>query len=157
MSTHHKTAFQITPVARAIPYDNSSSLIAASDVNTAIDLVYNLAKNASRGSINCGFDGTASTGRWLEFFANNPSNANPYIVPEPGIIRAISASASSSSTGVVTVFKNGVSVATLTFTAAQSARDKTLNISVTDLDQISVQVTSGSITRPTFFIFIQTL
>lgn len=157
MSANNKTAFSITPVARAVPYDNSSSLIAASDVNTAIDLVYNLAKNASRGAIGCGFDGSASTGRWLEFFSNNPSNNSPFVVPEPSILRAISASSTSNATCVITVFKNGISVATLTFTASQVARDKTLNVSLTDLDEISIQVTSGSISRPTFFMFAQTL
>jgi hypothetical protein len=131
--------------------------VTADEVQTALEQIYNLAKNASRGAIGCGFDGNASTGRWLEFFANNPSNDSPFVVPEPGILRAISASSTSNATCVITVFKNGVSVATLSFSAAQAARDKTLNVSVTDLDEISVQVTSGSISRPTFFMFVQTL
>lgn len=146
-----------TQVASSIPYDNTSSGIASTDVQAAIDEVYNLAKNASRGSIGCGFDGTASSGRYLEFFSNNPSNNSPFIVPEPGIIRAISASSAANSTCVITLFKNGVSIATLTFTAQASQRNKTLNLSVTDLDKLSVQVTSGSISRPAFFIFVQTL
>ncbi len=147
---------KISPVAGAIPISPIVG-VTAEEVQTALEEIYNLAKNASRGAIGCGFDGTASSGRWLEFFANNPSNNSPFVVPEPSILRAISASCTSNSTCVITVFKNGVSVATLTFTAAQAARDKTLNISLTDLDKISIQVTSGSISRPTFFMFIQTL
>lgn len=163
-------AYQISQVAVSTPFeanrtpiwDGSAgpSGIVSTDTQSAIEEVKSSAStaaNASRGAVSCGFDGSASSGRYLEFFSNNPSNGSPYVIPEPGIIRAISASASSSSTGVVTLYKNAVSVATLTFTAAQSARDKTLNISVTDLDKLSVGVTSGTITRPTFFIFVQTL
>lgn len=143
-------------VASSVPISTIAG-VTADEVQTALEQIYNLAKNASRGAIGCGFDGTASTGRWLEFFANNPSNNSPFVVPEPSILRAISASSTSNATCVITVFKNGVSVATLNFSASQVARDKTLNISVTDLDEISIQVTSGSISRPTFFMFIQTL
>lgn len=143
-------------VAGTVPIAPISG-VTADEVQTALEQIYNLAKNASRGAIGCGFDGSASSGRWLEFFANNPSNNSPFVVPEPSILRAISASSTANSTCVITVFKNGVSVATLTFTAAQVARDKTLNISLTDLDEISIQVTSGSISRPTFFMFVQTL
>lgn len=143
-------------VAKTVPIDAISG-VTADEVQTALEQIYNLAKNASRGAIGCGFDGNASSGRWLEFFSNNPSNNSPFVVPEPSILRAISASSTANSTCVITVFKNGVSVATLTFTASQAARDKTLNIPLTDLDQISIQVTSGSISRPTFFMFVQTL
>ncbi len=156
MSKNGKTSFNITPVARTVPISPISG-VTAEEVQTALEEIYNLAKNASRGAIGCGFDGSAATGRWLEFFSNNPSNNSPFVVPEPSILRAISASSTASSTCVITVFKNGSSVATLTFTAAQVARDKTLNVSLTDLDEISIQVTSGSIARPTFFMFIQTL
>lgn len=144
-------------VARSVPYDNVSSGIASTEVQSAIDEVYNLAKNASRGAVSCGFDGNGSSGRWLEFFSNNSSNNSPYVVPEPGILRAISASAASASTCVITIYKNGISAATLSFSSAQAARDKTLNVSLTDLDLISIQVTSGNISRPTLFLFIQTL
>lgn len=147
---------KISPVAGAIPISPIVGVTAV-EVQAALEEIYNLAKNASRGAIGCGFDGSASTGRWLEFFANNPSDNSPFVVPEPSILRAISASSTSNATCVITVFKNGVSVATLTFTAAQVARNKTLSVSLTDLDEISIQVTSGSISRPTFFMFIQTL
>lgn len=145
------------PVASEVPYDNSSSGLTADDTQGAIDEAYASAANASRGPTICGFDGTASSGRYLEFYANNPSNNNPFVVAEPVQLIALSISASSNSTGTVTVYKNGVSVTTLSLSAARTNRVKNLAINYTDLDEISASVTSGSISRPTLFLFLKTL
>ena len=73
-------AIKIPPIQRTqdaldTPFDDTTpvgTIIGQTDVQNAIEYVYNLAKNASRGSTICGFDGTASVGRYLEFSANNP-------------------------------------------------------------------------------------
>lgn len=121
-----------------------------------IDRTLEALGESSRGGYICGFDGKATVGRWLEFYANNPSDQNPAVVAEPGRIRALSLSASANSTGTVTVFINGVAVETISLTASKTARKKTLNHGVTDLDLVSLQVTSGSISRPMVIVYIQT-
>lgn len=146
-----------SPVAIEIPYDGSTSGLTASNVQDAIDVAYAAAASSSRGAIICGFDGTASVGRYLEFFSNNPSNNNPFIVAENSQLVALSISASSSSTGTVTLFVNGVSTQTISLAAATSNRVSGLSALLTPGNQISLEVTSGSISRPTVFIFIRTL
>lgn len=144
-------------VAKSIPFDNSSNGFTADEAQTAIEEAKLLAANASRGSTICGFDGTASVGRYLEFFSNNPSNNSPFIVSEPSQLIALSVSASSNSTGTITIYKNGVVLTTITLTASRKNRIKNLALNLTDLDELSASITSGSITRPTLFMFIRTL
>lgn len=112
---------------------------------------------ASRAYTICGFDGNASTNRWLEFYSNNPSNNSPLIVAEAGFIKAISASITANSTITFTLYKNGIAVETLTITAARKNNKKNLNITLNELDELSVQVTSGSGSRPLFAFTIQTV
>jgi len=144
-------------VARSTPFDNSTNGFVSVETQSAIEEAKTTAANASRGFVSCGFDGNASSGRWLEFATNIASNLTPFIVPEPGVIRAISLGTNGNSTCTVTLFKNGIAITTLSTSASSANRNKTLNLSVTDLDKLSVQVTSGSCNRPMFYIFIQTL
>lgn len=146
-----------SPVARGVPFDNSTNGFTATETQAAIEEAKLVASNASRGPTVCGFDGNASNGRWLEFYSNNPSNNNPFIVSEPSELVALSVSASANATGTVTVFKNGISLTTISLSAARKNRIKGLALSLTDLDEISVQITSGSISRPNVYLFIRTL
>lgn len=146
----------ITQVAKSLFFDNSSNGFVANNTQAAIEEAYTLAKNASRGTTTCGFDGTASATRYLEFFSNNPSNNSPLVMPEASQLIAISVSASANSTGTLTVYKNGVSVQTLSLTAARKNTVSALAISFASLDELSVAVTSGSISRPTVFLNIRT-
>jgi hypothetical protein len=145
-----------SPVARAIPFDNSTNGFVSTESQAAIEEARNEGQDASRGPTICSFDGNAATGRWLEFAANNPSNDNPYVVAEPGQIRALSISASANSTGTVQIKKNGTNITSISLSASRYASVTGLSLSLANLDLISSQVSSGSITRPTVFIFIQT-
>jgi hypothetical protein len=145
------------PVAGQVPFDNSTNGFTSENAQGAIEEASVLGGLASRGPTTCGFDGTGSSGRWLEFFSNNPSNNSPFIVAEPCQLIAVSLSASSNSTGTITIYKNGVSTQTITLTASRKNRVSSLAINFTDLDEISAQVTSGSIARPTLYMFIRTL
>ncbi len=158
MSNNGKTHFNISPVARSTPFDNTSNTFISTNVQAAIEEAYQTAANASRGPTVCGFDGSASSGRWLEFYANNPSDASPFIVAEPAELIALSiVTASTSATGTVTIYKNGVSIQTISLTAQKKNAISGLAHLLSTLDEISVQVTSGSISRPTVYIFIRTL
>lgn len=147
---------QFTQVASSTPFDNSTNGFVASDTQGAIEEAKLLASNASRGTTTCGFDGTASSGRFLEFFSNNPSNNNPLILPENSQLIAIAISASANSTGTVTLFKNGVLATTIALSAARKNAISGLSVSFLALDEISIQVTAGSISRPTVFLNIRT-
>lgn len=144
-------------VAKGIPFDNRNNEFDSTTVQGAIEEARELAANASRGPTVCGFDGNASSGRWLEFFSNNPSNNNPFIVAEDNQLIALSISSAANSTGTVTVYKNGVSVQTISLTASRKNSINGLLINYSVLDEISVQVTSGNISRPTLFLFLRTL
>jgi hypothetical protein len=100
------------------------------------------------------FDGTAGVGRWLELGGNNPSDGSPYVCAEPCTIIALSISASSTSTGVTQVTKNGTTnvITSLTITGARTAYTAGLNIPLVAGDTLGAKVSSGSIARPTFNI-----
>ena len=66
-------------------------------------------------------------------------------------------SASANSTGTVSVYNNGVSIQTLSLAASKKARVKGLSYVFADLDEISVKVSAGSVSRPTVFLFLRTL
>lgn len=145
------------PVAGQVPFDNDTNGFTSDNTQEAIEEAASLGGLASRGPTTCGFDGGGSTGRWLEFFTNNPSNNSPFIIAEPCQLIAVSVSSSSNSTGTITIYKNGSSVQTISLSASKKNRVNGLLINFTDLDEISAQVTSGSISRPTLFMFIRTL
>lgn len=153
---------KIPPITRIqeasdTPFDNSINGFTSDEVQSAIEEAKTSASGASRGPAICGFDGTANVGRYLEFYSNNPSNNNPFIVSEPSQIAAISISAASNSTGTVTVYKNGVSLLTIALSAAKKSRTKSLAFGITDLDEVSAKITAGSIDRPLVALFIRTL
>ena len=145
-------------VAQAIWFDNSSNGFVADDVQEAIEEAQAGGASASRGPTICGFDGTASTGRWLEFYSNNPSNTVPFVLAENAELIALSVvTSSASATGNVRVFKNGSTLQDISLTAQKKNAISGLALSLSSLDEISVQVTSGSIPRCTVYIFIRTL
>lgn len=145
-------------VAETVPFDNATNGFTSEEVQAAIEEAYQAAANASRGPTVCGFDGTASSGRWLEFYANNPSDDNPFIVAEPAELIAVSiVTAATSATGTVSIFRNGISIQTISLAASKKNAISGLAHSLNTLDEISVKVTSGSIKRPTVYIFIRTL
>jgi len=147
-----------TPVSKQIPFDNSINGFTASNAQTAIEEAKTVAANASRGPTIAAFDGSASTGRWLEFYNNNPSDNNPFIVAEPAQLVAVSiVTSAGSATGTVTIYKNGVSLQTISLAAQKKNAVSGLAHNLVSLDELSLQVTSGSITRPQVYLFIRTL
>lgn len=147
-----------TPVSETVPFDNSTNGFVADNAQTAIEEAYALGAATSRGPTICGFDGSASTGRWLEFYSNNPSNNSPFIVAEASQLIALSiVTASATSTATATIFKNGVALTTISLTAQKKNAVSGLTNLFNPLDEISVQITAGSISRPVVYIFIRTL
>ena len=59
-----------TPVARQVPFDNSTNGFTAIDVQAAIEEAKNTAEGKARYAVGFGFDGNGSGGRWLETHTN---------------------------------------------------------------------------------------
>jgi len=147
-----------TQVSESLPFDNAGNGFTSSNAQDAIEEARDLAASASRGPTTCSFDGTASTGRWLEFSANNPSNTVPFVLAEDCELIALSlVTSDTSATGNARVFRNGSSVQNIALSAQKKNAIAGLNIPFNSLDEISVQVTSGSIARATVYLFIRTV
>lgn len=94
------------------------------------------------------YDANASTGRWLEVNKGVPSNTSPHIAAEEGKIVSASISVKSNTTCTVEIFLNGVSIISLNLSGGRTAAINNLSITMSELDEISAQVTSGSCTEP---------
>lgn len=106
------------------------------------------------GCLNFGYNGTANNNRWLEVIGNNPSNGTPFIIAGPKAIRAFSIGTDVTSTTTITLFKNGVAVDSISIVAAKKNTKLNLNIILLDKDELSAQVTSGTISRPIFTLWL---
>jgi hypothetical protein len=95
-----------------------------------------------------GFDGSASTGRWLESLTNVGSDSTQPVIAGAKTIRAMSFGAASSATCTATILKNGVALNTITLTSQIRNTKLSLSHALVNLDYISCQITSGSATRP---------
>jgi hypothetical protein len=147
-----------SPVAGAVPFDNATNGFTSTETQGAIEEAFSSAADTSRGPTIAGFDGTGTSGRWLEFFQNNPSNNSPFIVAENSQLVAISiVTASATATGNFRVFKNGVLLQDLALTAQKKNAISGLSHSLPTLSEISVQITSGSISRPQIYLSIKVL
>jgi hypothetical protein len=147
-----------TQVARSTPFDNSTNGFISTEVQSAIEEVKLTAGLSSRGPTIAGFDGNGAVGRWLEFYQNCPSNTNPFIIAEPAQLEALSiVTSSATATATIRVFKNGVALQDISLAAQKKNRIKGLTWNLTDLDELSVQIVSGSITRPMVYLFVRTL
>lgn len=150
-----------TSVAFSTPFENEpdrSNGFVSDNTQEAIEEARDTAHGiASRAMPVCGFNGVAVINRWLEFHHSQPSNTSPLVIAEPSIVKALSVSVRGNDTVTFTVYKNGTAFDTLVITAAHKARKKNLNYTLTDLDDLSVQVTSGSCREPTFTWSIQTI
>jgi hypothetical protein len=100
------------------------------------------------GCLNFGYNGSAAANRWLEVIGNNPSNNTPFTVAGVKAIRAISISTDINSTVTVTIFKNGIALDTISLSSARKNSKLNLNHVLLDQEQLSCQVTSGTISRP---------
>jgi hypothetical protein len=153
-----------SPVSLSTPFEPNRSPIwngsagpsgiTSLNAQDAIEEVKTFAETVARFSLVCAFDGTGSTGRWLAWMQNNPSNNNPLHMPKNGVITELTFTSSSASTTTITLFKNAVSTGVTISTAAQSSQTViNINYPFVAGDDFSFQVTSGSSGRPTVVMF----
>lgn len=110
-------------------------------------------------TIAIGHGSTAGPGKWLEN-EGVPTNNGPIVVAGSRVLTALSASTQVNGTVTFTVFLNGAALETLTLTNPNPGNGfiqaSKLNLSylLTDLDKLSVQVTSGTAYGPLFILWL---
>jgi ABC-type uncharacterized transport system ATPase component len=145
-----------SPVARSVPFDNSTNGFIASETQSAIEEVKNLFMNTSSFAIIAGRSASTGAGVFLDFIAGNSSDTSPFVAIQNVNIRGLSAAGTSSTTCVVGLYKNGnlaSPVATVTLTAQSSNYVNSLTVPLVAGDTISVRVVSGSILKPFVTIY----
>ena len=147
--------FEISQVGYSTPFDNDTNGFIAEDVQTAIEEVSNKVSGKPRAIVAFAYNGTANTGKWLETFASIPSDQVPYVAAEPSVVKALSLVNNGSTTATVTLYRNGVSVQTLSLTAQTYNIVSGLSISLAAGQSLSAQVTANNMSKPAFFVSIE--
>lgn len=151
------------PFATEVPMDAANVYfaptvdIASDNVQDAIIEARAEAAATSRYTVQLAMSGTSGSGKWLECYPAISSNTSPFIIPEISQLVALTLATGTITTATtITVFKNGVAVTTISLASSKKARVVGLAISLIALDEISIQVTSGSSSNPLLNIFIKT-
>lgn len=118
-----------------------------------------VADSLSRFAASCGFDGTASNGRYLEFNSNVDSNLSGFILPRATVLKEIAFAIQTASAVTFNVYKfsGGVETSLTTISTIAGERTKVatgLNLLYAAGDEIRVKCTAGSGARPVFTMFL---
>lgn len=146
----------LSPVAKAVPYDNSVSGLAATDVKGAIDELKTLVLSSSKAFTFGQYNGNANAGRYLEFFSGISSEEAPIVVIGPLNVLTIIAR----TTGVNATCTLGfyditpvtpVLLYTVTFSAVKQVVLSAVSPGLFTLPAagaLAIKVDSGSIAKP---------
>jgi hypothetical protein len=147
------------PVAKSTPFDNATNGFTATETQSAIEEAKSTAEGKARWMATAGFDGNASTGRYLEFNSNVDSNQSGLIIPVPTILKELTISVNTAATVTFSIYSwNGTTETLLTSISTSAARYNRvtgLNIALNYPNEIRVKCTSGSCSRPITFLFFQ--
>jgi hypothetical protein len=143
--------------ARGVPYDNSISELTAITVQDAIDELHIQAE--SKGwAITMGYNSTAGVGKWFEFFTGLGSNTQPLVFPKDTTLVALSIATNTTSTGTVSIYKNGTTliVAAITLTGTKKNYIAISDVPFLAGDTLGAKVTSGSFDKPLLICYFKT-
>jgi hypothetical protein len=115
------------------------------------------AQTNDRYAIIATYNGNANAGRHLEFFPGQGSDSAPFTVPELSYIRVLILTATSNSTGTVSVFTSSDLITPIRQISLSNEMYKKSIIAVPLLadDRIVVRVTAGSISKPSLITYFQ--
>lgn len=121
------------------------------------------AKSGAEGKMrylaSCGFDGTATTGRYLEYNSNVDSNLSGFVIALASYLRELTISVVSNATTTFKVYtRNGTTeteVASISLSNARIGSVTGLSVSLPALSEIRIKCTSGSSARPIVFQYYQ--
>lgn len=138
---------------------NRANGFTAKNTQQAIEEARDTAQGKIRYLVNCGFDGTASSGRYLEYNSNVDSNLSGFVLPAAATLKEISICVNSNGTGTMQVLSwNGTTETLLTSISLSNARKAAvtgLTISLAALAELRVKCSSGSLSRPIVFKLLQ--
>lgn len=121
-------------------------------------LVVGNTETKARFLASAGFDGNASTGRYLEFNSNVDSNVTGFTLPRNAVLKEISYGQSANSAVTWEVRRQTptpiTTLATVTLTSSERKKTYTgLNINIAAEEELSVYCTAGSCSRPIIYLF----
>lgn len=142
---------KVSETAYGIRFDNTSNGFVSKDVQRAIEELSSDFDSNQRFLAICGFDGSASSGRYLEFVSNVDSNQSGFLLPRNATLRELSLVTATSSSVTFQIIKYTTSETVLTTINTVSSRralSTGLNIALTSNSEIRVKCSSGSGSRP---------
>ncbi len=142
-------------VAYSTPFDNSTNGFTAIDVQAAIEEIDTTITATLMFAVTAGYNGNATTGKYLEFLTGVGSDEDPYVLPRTARLRYVSIATRNNCTGTVSILNNGSSITSVSLSSAQAGSSPELSISLAAMDNISVQITSGTMDKPIVYIHIQ--
>lgn len=117
-----------------------------------------VADSQSRFATTCGFDGSASTGRYLEFSSNVDSNQSGFVIPRTLLIKELSFAIQTASAVTFQVIRFTTVETVLTTINTIAGQRKTqvtgLNITMLAGEEIRVKCSAGTGSRTVFAIFM---
>lgn len=147
-----------SPVARSVPFDNSTNGYTSTNVQAAIEESAAVTASKSRYVLLCSYGGNASTGRYLEFFPAQASSTAPiYLEQSTNIYNVTLQTTAMSATCTMSVYDLNVS-STIPVYSISLAAQKRKSVSGTPLATmaagalLAIRVSSGSINTPLFQI-----
>lgn len=107
--------------------------------------------------VGCTYNGSANTGRYLEFFTGNGSDVGPFVVIASSVIVAMTIVSTLAATGTVSVYKTTdltTPIASISVSGASSGSVLGLNAALTPGDKLAVKVSSGSFNKPGVYLYM---
>jgi hypothetical protein len=148
--------FRTSQVARSTPFDNNTNLFTSTEVQSAIEEARDTALGRARYALICAFDGSAGSGRWLEWSKSVPSNTSPFACPRVCALTELSFGCNTNNANTtITVFKNNVAFTTIQMINQKTKTEIKTGLDVNIGDLISVQTTGGTSSRPVLFLFFE--
>lgn len=140
--------------AASITFNNSGTGLSSTNVQDGLaEVQSNISANNGRFCLSAGFDGSASTGRYLEWNTNVASNYTAFNPPKTCYLNEISFASNGNCTTTINILKNGTNIQSITCTSDNKAQVISLNHTILKTDQIRVMVSSGSSSRPMIYLF----
>lgn len=141
-----------------VPFDNSTNGFISTEVQSAIEEARATAEGRARFMANCGFDGNAGVGRYLEFNSNVDSNIAGLVLPRAAHLWELALVHSANSAVTFQVLSwNGTTetlITSISTTAAQRKAAVTgLDIALASGVELRVKDSAGACSRPILYMW----
>jgi len=149
----------MTPVAQAIPFNNYGTTFTSNELQGAVVEAKSGAVSKIRVTAISSYNSNAGVGRWLEFADGVTSNEGPFILARNFKLSELTLTSSTIVTTTLTIFKDvtttPVAIQTISLSGAKTNYLTGLSVTLIIGDEIGVQVTSGSCTKPVCILYFE--